>query len=306
MTEEVKAALERGEPSVNHVEQMSIDFGRLLSATFPNLSRLEAEVRGPRFLDRMQGGWWGPVGAYGVDTFPLAPTSPVGLDRVAVRETKERLRALQSWTCDTCGQPIINLEQALLIWRSSADLFCPWVPNSSTRISARRTAIPAAARATRRRWNWRAYLGPEGLTQLLAFLSLGPLLGPSDAMPRVRDFDEFVDLLRRLQVPYYEEARPHFGDRRRTRGPCRRKRVVPVHTDGARSGSPPDSRFRVHCSTSLGYGRVRGPPEPRKGPLTCGGAKGTRTPNPLLAKQVRYQLRHGPWVDQCRSRTVGP
>jgi len=31
-----------------------------------------------------------------------------------------------------------------------------------------------------------------------------------------------------------------------------------------------------------------------KGPLNCGGAKGTRTPNPLLAKQVRYQLRHGP------------
>ena len=27
-----------------------------------------------------------------------------------------------------------------------------------------------------------------------------------------------------------------------------------------------------------------------------GGAKGTRTPNPLLAKQVRYQLRHGPRV----------
>ena len=28
--------------------------------------------------------------------------------------------------------------------------------------------------------------------------------------------------------------------------------------------------------------------------LTRGGAKGTRTPNPLLAKQVRYLLRHGP------------
>ena len=25
-------------------------------------------------------------------------------------------------------------------------------------------------------------------------------------------------------------------------------------------------------------------PDERKGPLTCGGAKGTRTPNPLLAK----------------------
>src|SRR5699024_11595753 len=27
---------------------------------------------------------------------------------------------------------------------------------------------------------------------------------------------------------------------------------------------------------------------------TSGGAEGTRTPNPLLAKQMRYQLRHGP------------
>ena len=35
-----------------------------------------------------------------------------------------------------------------------------------------------------------------------------------------------------------------------------------------------------------------------KVPLTRGGAKGTRTPNPLLAKQVRYQLRHGPVVDR--------
>src|SRR4051794_41335646 len=31
-----------------------------------------------------------------------------------------------------------------------------------------------------------------------------------------------------------------------------------------------------------------------KGPVTCGGAKGTRTPNPLLAKQGGYKLRHGP------------
>src|SRR5699024_1520289 len=28
--------------------------------------------------------------------------------------------------------------------------------------------------------------------------------------------------------------------------------------------------------------------------FSFGGGKGTRTPNPLLAKQVRYQLRHAP------------
>lgn len=30
------------------------------------------------------------------------------------------------------------------------------------------------------------------------------------------------------------------------------------------------------------------------GPYVLRGGKGTRTPNPLLAKQVRYQLRHTP------------
>jgi hypothetical protein len=33
--------------------------------------------------------------------------------------------------------------------------------------------------------------------------------------------------------------------------------------------------------------------------VTRSGAKGTRTPNPLLAKQVRYLLRHGPSVTIC-------
>ena len=36
-----------------------------------------------------------------------------------------------------------------------------------------------------------------------------------------------------------------------------------------------------------------------------GGAKGTRTPNPLLAKQVRYQLRHGPVADLAGSAPGG-
>jgi hypothetical protein len=34
------------------------------------------------------------------------------------------------------------------------------------------------------------------------------------------------------------------------------------------------------------------------------GAKGTRTPNPLLAKQVRYLLRHGPSASRGPSPRV--
>ena len=42
-----------------------------------------------------------------------------------------------------------------------------------------------------------------------------------------------------------------------------------------------------------------GDPSPT-GPFPFGGGKGTRTPNPLLAKQVRYQLRHAPVSEYFR------
>ena len=51
------------------------------------------------------------------------------------------------------------------------------------------------------------YLGSVGQAALLAHLSLGPMAGRSDMWPRVKDFDGFVDVFRRLQTPGYEEAR---------------------------------------------------------------------------------------------------
>ena len=66
----------------------------------------------------------------------------------------------------------------------------------------------------------------------------------------------------------------------------------------------------MRCAAVLRWGM--GVKEPLlqcgKGALTCGGAKGTRTPNPLLAKQVRYQLRHGPrcGVEWPSAGRVGP
>jgi hypothetical protein len=58
------------------------------------------------------------------------------------------------------------------------------------------------------------FLGPKGLTIFLSFLSVGPIkqnLGQS-SRNRIRDMDEFVDLVRRFQIPYYEEARRRFSD----------------------------------------------------------------------------------------------
>ena len=68
-------------------------------------------------------------------------------------------------------------------------------------------------------------------------------------------------------------------------------------------------RMTSPCPTAVllwGTGLKEALANKRKGPLTCGGAKGTRTPNPLLAKQVRYQLRHGPEnTEPARTRRAG-
>lgn len=52
----VLAALESGAPSVNHMEQMAFDFGRLLAVVAPEAAIRAGEFRSPNFLARMRAG----------------------------------------------------------------------------------------------------------------------------------------------------------------------------------------------------------------------------------------------------------
>ena len=49
---------------------------------------------------------------------------------------------------------------------------------------------------------------------MLAFLSPGPLIKDREGEPfsRAQDLDEYVDLFRRFQTPWYEEARGRWSD----------------------------------------------------------------------------------------------
>jgi hypothetical protein len=51
------------------------------------------------------------------------------------------------------------------------------------------------------------FTGEGGYIWLLCFLDLGPLLMKDYKGPRVKDMREFVELIRRLTLPYYEEVR---------------------------------------------------------------------------------------------------
>lgn len=60
-----------------------------------------------------------------------------------------------------------------------------------------------------------SFLGPDGLSYALSFLSVGPLLlserGGATSSP-VRDADAYVDFVRRVQIPGYEQARARYRD----------------------------------------------------------------------------------------------
>lgn len=90
-----------------------------------------------------------------------------------------------------------------------------------------------------------ACLDRDGLSLLLAFLSAGP--GRSgEPGPAVQDLDEFVDVIRRLHVPYYEPARPRF-DEPDVRGALRQAdRVGPYQSAGLRGLAPDRPEAAAH------------------------------------------------------------
>lgn len=116
------------------------------------------------------------------------------------------LKPLEQWICDHCDDVIERPSDGYVIWNRSSErgdhsfkvihhVKCDHHDHSSS--------LPL-----------RECVGAGGLSKLLSFWSAGPImrhLGQSQS-DSIEDDDEFVDLVRRLHVPYYEEARQHFTD----------------------------------------------------------------------------------------------
>lgn len=55
------------------------------------------------------------------------------------------------------------------------------------------------------------FVGEEGVARLLAFVDREPLRRVEYAGPHAENMREWADLMRRVIVPYYEEARLHLA-----------------------------------------------------------------------------------------------
>jgi hypothetical protein len=115
--------------------------------------------------------------------------------------------AFTRFYCDVCGESIDDVARGYVVWKSVTH-------PSGFMIIHQKICDPkgeySASSALR------DFLGVDGLAKLTSFLSAGELKmgqGTEDAC-RIApaEMDHFIDFFRRVQLPYYEDARRRFSE----------------------------------------------------------------------------------------------
>lgn len=127
---------------------------------------------------------------------------------------EKMLKPLEEFYCDTCGELIESPEEGYVVWKNNDELkdhgfiiIHQGKCDPGRRGSASRDRYPCSLPLT-------DFLGVKGLVLLTSFLSLGKVKAnlKQDNVIKVADVDQFIDFFRRVQVPYYEEARTKFKE----------------------------------------------------------------------------------------------
>ncbi len=113
---------------------------------------------------------------------------------------------LTKWYCDVCGNKIEDINEGYVIWKRTKEL-----KSHSFKI-VHKTKCDLEDHVASN--ELKKFSGDKGLAYLLSKLSIGPIMGyiNQESHCGVNDFDEFVDFIRRLQTPFYEQARRHFSN----------------------------------------------------------------------------------------------
>lgn len=114
------------------------------------------------------------------------------------------LKPLEQWICDICGKVIEKPKDGYVIWKHDQNLR-DYDFKIIHHIKCDNNEYPSSI-------DLESFIGENGRSVLLSLLSVGPIkinIGQS-SRSNIKDLDEFVDLFRRLHLPYYEEARIKF------------------------------------------------------------------------------------------------
>jgi hypothetical protein len=125
------------------------------------------------------------------------------------------LEPLQQWICDTCGEIIAAPGDGYLEWVTDDELHArdfrivhhkPKSPRRGPEGCYRHGKDPG-----RQDMHLDEFVGADGLAHLLTLLDLGQV-DPDDSGPQVKSTRELAEVIRRLHVPRYEEARLYWSE----------------------------------------------------------------------------------------------
>lgn len=139
--------------------------------------------------------------------FPIFLPNSDGERRVKLM----KLRPLRQWICDTCGEIIQKPEDGYVQFHKDENghyddfIIVHHYPASPYKDQSKEGCY---------RYNsdldLEIYLGEQGLVQLLALIDPGQHKRKVLDKPYVSNIRKWVELVRRLHVPYYEEARRYW------------------------------------------------------------------------------------------------
>jgi hypothetical protein len=122
------------------------------------------------------------------------------------------LKPLEEWICDVCGEVIKGEKEGYVVYHMTDP-----PKNSFDEGRPKRHGFKIIHKSRCDHEDEYASLplsmvtGNEGLAKLQSWISKGPA-SESESI-EVKSTNEYVDFFRRVQLPYYEEARQIFGDK---------------------------------------------------------------------------------------------
>lgn len=116
-----------------------------------------------------------------------------------MKPNQHRLQPLTQWICDHCGDVISSASEGWLEWYQERSPNGTWSKNKGFRIVHR---DPPCIYNERKHMSLENFVEANGLNYLLSKLGL-------DA---IDDVSSYIEIMCRLQIPYYEEARLYHED----------------------------------------------------------------------------------------------
>ena len=134
------------------------------------------------------------------------------------------LKSLKQFYCDTCGEIINSPKEGWIEWISNYDEETRSNKTHSFRIVHHYTHSPIATDTNQGCYQHIGEIGRHDshlhhflnedciMANVLKFLDIGPYHDPDYKETNLPDIREYVELVRRLTIPHYEEARHYWAE----------------------------------------------------------------------------------------------